>query len=605
MKFRNKILLAIWGVVSGLLVLTFITINYWMRIQIQSRFEEDLRSNYSTINEITQLRREQDLRSCQVIAETPRLKAIVDLPNPRAELQKTALQLSIELNRSMAADLFVLSDSQGMMLVGLVNGKPADTLEIIRSRTPSRAAVEQIGSELFRTAEAPVIIGSDTVGDITVGFKFKRQDLEFLKSLTNSDIALVGAGHLLGSTLTGSDETELARWLQASGPPLPAPGRIGDPFTIEGGSEEYKSVLYPLAVSPDGRRTWTGYMLLKPIERVVKAATTPVLNTFIVLFLIVFVITGGIAYLISVGINRPIAALVRGTGEISRGNYDYRIDMRTGGELRFLAQKFEEMSSSLKEKIQQLADRNGELERALRQLKETEEELVKSERLAATGKITAQISHEINNPIHNIQSCLQTALKRFPSGTPSRDLLEVAFEETERLSKLTRQMLDFYRSSVVSEEFQPVDLNGVINDTLASSRQMLQEAGIAVRLSIQEHLPEISGSSDKLKQVILNLIINAKDAMREGGTLGIDTSAGPEGIVVAVSDTGVGISPKNIHKIFDAFFTTKSKVSGVGLGLSVTYGIVKQHGGSIEVKSVPNAGTTFTLRFPFHPQRTV
>ncbi len=598
MKFRNKILLAIWGVVSGLLIVTFITINYWMRIQIQSRFAEDLRGNYSTINEITQLRREQDLRTCQVVAETPRLKAIVDLPDPRAALQRTALQLSMELSRSLAADLFVLSDSQGTMLVGLIGGKPADT--VASARTLPNSIVRRIGEDLFRTASAPVVIGGDTVGGVTVGFTIKRPDLEFLKSLTNSDVVLLADGHLCKSTLTPPEEAEIVRWLEAAGSFPPVVGHVGDAFTVNAPSEEYKAVIYPLA----GESSWTGYMLLKPIERVVKAATAPVLNTFFVVFLIVFVITGGIAYLISGGINRPIAALVRGTGEISRGNYDYRIDMRTGGELRFLAQKFEEMSSSLKEKIQQLADRNAELERALHQLKDTEEELVKSERLAATGKITAQISHEVNNPIHNIQSCLQTALKRFPPGTPSRDLLEVAFEETERLSKLTRQLLDFYRTSVVKEEFQPVDFNAVISDVIASSRQMLHEAGVAVRLDLEDGLPPISGSSDKLKQVILNLVINAKDAMRGGGNLAISTSRDTDGVTVSVSDTGVGIPPENIHRIFDAFFTTKSKVSGVGLGLSVTYGIVKQHGGTIEVRSVPNGGTSFTLRFPIYHQKT-
>jgi two-component system NtrC family sensor kinase len=231
-------------------------------------------------------------------------------------------------------------------------------------------------------------------------------------------------------------------------------------------------------------------------------------------------------------------------------------------------------------------------------LKSTQQELVKSERLAATGKLTAQLSHEINNPIHNVQSCLQTALKRMSPDSPDRELIEVAYEEVQRLGKLTRQMLDVYRTSMVQEPRTPTSINDVLREVLHSSAAVLEQHRIGVLTQLQDDLPPVLAAADKLKQVFLNLIINAKDAMPGGGTLTIGTSRRDGTVVITIGDTGIGIPPENVNRIFDAFFTTKSSVSGVGLGLFVTYGIVRQHEGSISVRSVPDHGTTFDILLP-------
>ncbi len=159
-------------------------------------------------------------------------------------------------------------------------------------------------------------------------------------------------------------------------------------------------------------------------------------------------------------------------------------------------------------------------------------------------------------------------------------------------------MLDVYRTSMVPIEHEPVQVNDVINDVVTSSAQVLKDHHISTRLLLAPRLPIIEGSRDKLKQVFLNLFLNARDAMPKGGTLSIETAQQNGGIAVTVVDTGVGIPPENINRIFDAFFTTKSKVSGVGLGLSVTYGIVRQHGGTITVKSKAGQGASFNLTFP-------
>jgi signal transduction histidine kinase len=264
-----------------------------------------------------------------------------------------------------------------------------------------------------------------------------------------------------------------------------------------------------------------------------------------------------------------------------------------------------EMSASLKEKISllgqlndNLMERNRDLDETLRQLQTAQEKLVRSERLAATGKLTAQLAHEINNPIHNIQSCLKTALGRLPQDIKGRDLIDVAYDEVNRLSRLTVQMLDFYRNTLVEEEMKPVDLNALLGEVLAMTQQELQARNIAVESKVDPGLPPIRGSRDKLIQVLVNLISNARDAMPHGGNLGLLAQAQNGAVRIMVRDSGVGIPRENLNRIFDAFFTTKSKVSGVGLGLSVSYGIVRLHRGTIEVESEPGLGSAFTVVLP-------
>ncbi|MFN0156575.1 MAG: sensor histidine kinase [Bacteroidota bacterium] len=309
-------------------------------------------------------------------------------------------------------------------------------------------------------------------------------------------------------------------------------------------------------------------------------------------------------------ISKPIDYLVDATKAISQGKLDDSLrrvgnEGPTQDELAFLASRFDEMRESLREKIGQLdlvnkslSERNKEVEYTLQQLRRAQEELVRSERLAVTGKMTAQLSHEINNPIHNIQSLLETSLRKLNGNATAQELISVALEEVTRMAKLTRQMLEFYRGSVVELDRVPIDMKELLMELVRTHAETLARQHALLVLEVPPMLPWVLGSSDKLKQVFLNLILNARDAMPSGGTITIGAIEIPGHIRIDVKDTGTGIPPEHINKIFDAFFTTKKEVSGVGLGLSVTYGIVQQHKGSINVQSTVGQGTTFTIQLP-------
>jgi signal transduction histidine kinase len=611
MKFRFKILLSIWGVVLSLLVITFFIINYWTRSRIEDAFSEQLASNRSTLNGIVGLEAEILSRGCQVIAESPRLRAVVELQDP-----KTAYQLSQELNQTTVSDLLVLTDRRGKPLVQLVFGQR------LEGHVEGRASVQQalhsvsstdvwsLGEKIFRVASVPLLVDREMVGTLTLGFALTAGELARLKQWTNnSEIVLTNDQDVVLSTINFSNHNGLMASLRGSGI-LSEPGSRDsvNVFKLRTADDVFLGTAFQLN-RPVSTARPIKYLIIKSTDRELSRSLNPILGTFGIISLIFLVLTTLIGHAISVGMTRPINALVQGTTEVSKGNYDYIIAVNGRDEVSFLAQRFGDMSRSLKEKIselgrlnQDLIERNRDLDETLQKLQQAQEELVKSERLAATGKLTAQLAHEINNPIHNIQSCLKTSLGRFPQEMQGRELIEVAYEEVTRMSKLTRQLLDFYRTSFVPEETNPVDLNGLLKEVVQSFGDELLRNKISVNLDLRENLPFVRGSADKLKQVFLNLVLNARDAMPEGGLIRIGT-AGENGFVrISISDSGIGIPKENLDKIFDAFFTTKSKVSGVGLGLSVSYGIISQHRGSIKVISTAGEGSTFIISLPVHVQ---
>jgi PAS domain S-box-containing protein len=234
-----------------------------------------------------------------------------------------------------------------------------------------------------------------------------------------------------------------------------------------------------------------------------------------------------------------------------------------------------------------------EMERALRR---TQEQLLQSEKLAAMGRLTSQIAHELNNPLYGIMNTLELLKTEVSPQSKRRKILEMALSETVRLSELLRKMLSFSRPD--QEERQAVDLNTVLDEILLLHEKQLQENDIKIKTSFAAELPPILASKNQLRQVFLNMVANARDAMPEGGTLSVNTLSDKETVKIEISDTGIGIKEEHLKRIFDSFFTTKDSVKGVGLGLSVCYGFVKEHGGDIQVRSEVGSGTTFTVTFP-------
>ena len=235
-----------------------------------------------------------------------------------------------------------------------------------------------------------------------------------------------------------------------------------------------------------------------------------------------------------------------------------------------------------------------------RRLKTTQEQLLQSEKLAAMGRLTSQIAHELNNPLYGIMNTLELMKTEISPGNNRRKILEMALSETVRLTELLHKMLTFSKPD--QKEKQPVDINTILDEILLLHEKQFSENNIIIEIHLADGMPSVLASKNQLRQVFLNMFHNAGDAMPDGGILTVKTAVEDGEIAIEISDNGIGINEKDIKNIFDAFFTTKSSVKGVGLGLSVCYGFIAEHGGDIQVTSEQGVGTCFKITLPVYAQ---
>jgi signal transduction histidine kinase len=227
---------------------------------------------------------------------------------------------------------------------------------------------------------------------------------------------------------------------------------------------------------------------------------------------------------------------------------------------------------------------------------ELERRLVQADKLSSIGLLAAGVAHEVNTPLAVISTYAQMLSKQVTGDEPKAKLLDKIAKQTFRASEIVNSLLNFSRTSPA--EFGDVNVNKLIEETVSLVQHQLDKSGIQVKAEFDHGMPPVKGNAGKLQQVFLNLILNARDAMNSGGTLRLRTWSDGACARIDVSDTGHGITPDHLPRIYDPFFTTKVARKGTGLGLSVTYGIVQEHGGSIEVRSEPGTGTLFHLEFP-------
>ena len=284
---------------------------------------------------------------------------------------------------------------------------------------------------------------------------------------------------------------------------------------------------------------------------------------------------------------REIAA--RGDAEQITGIYKQRLQHQ--GKLLTLNVSIAPLVSKSSERIGRLL-----LFDDVTQRERMEEQMSQTEKLTSLGLLAAGVAHEVNTPLAVISNYIQMLAKQMPEGDPRQSIIEKIVKQTFRASEIVNNLLNFSRTGAA--EAADVDVNRVVEETLALVAHPLKTSQIQVVKQLGETLPPVRGSANKLQQVFLNLFLNARDAMPSGGMLEVRTGAHNGSVEIEVADTGAGIAREHIHRIFDPFFTTKSNGRGTGLGLSVSYGIIKEHSGKIDVRSTPGTGTSFHVEFP-------
>jgi signal transduction histidine kinase len=327
-------------------------------------------------------------------------------------------------------------------------------------------------------------------------------------------------------------------------------------------------------------------------ERLSIDATITMAITLLVTALVVIIIVGTIINLkFATSITTPISTLEKITKKIALGDFSESIRVKGKDELASLEASFNLMEEKLKDAL-------WSLEHTIEKLREKQAQLVEAEKLASVGRLAAGIAHEINNPLTSVLTFSHLILEECSKDNPWCEKLKIMVRETERARNIVRQLLNFGRDANI----KPVKIN--INQPVEEIMDSLvaQEAFKEIKLSVNlgEKLPDVYVDPAQIGQVVLNLALNAIHSIIPPGKIEVSTRVVDKFVAIIVHDTGSGIAPEHLGKIFDPFFTTKDATKGTGLGLAVSYGIIKKHGGDIEVESVMGKGTTFTVKVPIN-----
>jgi two-component system, NtrC family, sensor kinase len=313
-------------------------------------------------------------------------------------------------------------------------------------------------------------------------------------------------------------------------------------------------------------------------------------------------------------VGRPVKALERGTERLAAGDLGYQIDVRSKDEIGELASSFNGMSRQLQaehnENLTWTHSLEQRVEQKTRELTRAHEHALHTEKMASIGKMAAVLAHEINNPLSGILTyakLLRKWIDRDDAGRSHRqeicDSLDLIASESRRCGDLVKNLLTFSRTTPMN--LQPANLNQVVERSLRLVQHQLDLAGIQVQPQLDPDLPPVVCDAAQIEQVILALVMNALDALPQGGNLWLSTSFGhePNCARIVVRDDGSGIPPEILSRIFEPFLTTKETGRGVGLGLAISHSILERHNGNIEVQSEEGRGTTFTVTLPWDAER--
>jgi len=362
----------------------------------------------------------------------------------------------------------------------------------------------------------------------------------------------------------------------------------------------------------------TGHVVVRITKDSLRQGTRQIVGRGLVAGLLFLLLGGAVAHRVVRAATRPLRDLaatvrLRGTPVAEAGDDVGLLTDTYSGLLQALERAFADLQALRDELEDKVDERTAELRKARDRLEErvaertaelddTYRQLLHAEKLSATGRLAASVAHEFNNPVFGIRNVLQSLLSAPGLGQEERDLAALAVSECDRLGRLVRDLQSFSRPT--SGRAVPVDLRRVVEAMGLLCAKEFRRKHIALEVHFADDVPPVRGVEDQLKQVVLNLLANAGDAIGGGGgTVRVSAERHGAEVALRVADTGKGVLPEHRERIFDPFFTTKPAVKGTGLGLSVSHGIVRRHGGGMEVESEPGAGATFTVTLPIDGAR--
>jgi signal transduction histidine kinase len=448
----------------------------------------------------------------------------------------------------------------------------------------------------------PVVnAGGELVGGIAVG-AFLRTLVVESRDQTLSDIILLSNDRKVWATNLGEVEEGYTGLINASINAIPEEANFQ---TVELNRRSYR-VSYTNWKVRGESLGWMGVIL--PTDYIASTETRS-RTTFLYIFALGTVAMILIGYVLAQLIARPILRLRDMSQAVAGGDLNQKIGLRQADEIGELAGSFDTMTMRLRERTEEAArlyaetiQRNKELAETNARLQAMQLQLVQSEKLAAIGQLTAGIVHDVKNPLAVIKGLAEVLQDDATITDETRHELQVIRESAEKANRIVSDLLKFARQS--QPEMQPHDLRETVEASLRLTTYLIREARIKLVQAIPEQATLVTYDPQQIEQVLINMIHNAIQAMPNRGTLQVSLAQVNGTAEIAIQDTGTGISPENLKRIFDPFFTTKPEGVGTGLGLSVSYGIIANHHGKIDVESEVGKGTKFTIYLPVEQKFT-
>ncbi len=453
-----------------------------------------------------------------------------------------------------------------------------------------------LGSELFTIA--PVYLPSgERAGALLIATHLSTLAMD-AKGQSLADVVILNSeNHLLATTFLTADET--LEQLEADLASLLDPANASPTQQIKLNERNYEIVFAPFEVRSQSIGT-IGVSL--PSQYVTGPFSTS-RNLFSTLFALGTAVIIAMGFLLYRSIAMPILKLRSMSQAVASGNLEQSTGIQRTDEIGELAEAFDQMTLQLRERTEEAArlfaetvQRNKELAQINAQLQSMQLQLIQTEKLAAVGQLTAGIVHDVKNPLAVIKGLSELILEEDGLDQEIRKEIGIIRESAEKANRIVTDLLKFARQSSPDKQYQ--DMRETIEACLRLTGYLTKKGHVMVSTDLPDKPVMTCYDTQQIEQVFINMIHNAVQATPDGGNLYINLSQVDEAIAVAFQDTGTGIAPENLKRIFDPFFTTKPEGQGTGLGLSVSYGIIANHNGQINVESELGKGTTFTVLLP-------
>jgi signal transduction histidine kinase len=477
--------------------------------------------------------------------------------------------------RAAEGETEILVDPSGSTLVG---APPDPWLLDATRRGEAPVGFVRAGAGLFAVSLAPVQAGDEWRGAAGVAAAMDAATAGTLAGLTASDVVIVAGDIVIAATVDPEVATPLVR------------------STVAHPADSVREVQVA------GRRFWVASSPLGDVGRVVFAADVARELAILPEVRRGALLAGALALALALllgaglatGVTRPVRGLARAADRLAAGDFHAPLEPSRVEEVDRMAHAFHHMREALQARLEELSRANMELAERQDRLQALQSELVRRDRLAATGRLVAELAHEIRNPVANIRNLLEVIHRRLDGDEKGREFADLAIDELLRMHELAEQMLDMNR---------PVDpgaSRAAAGEILEKVSTLLRAGGSEWTVELETRdVPDVAIAPDTLKQVLLSLVENAREAMPEGGKIRLSLRLSGARAVVEVADTGPGIDEDVKDRIFDPFFTTKGGVSGVGLGLFIAQGLITRAGGRLTAANRPDGtGAVFRLELP-------